>query len=363
MNKRFQVLDAFRGLAALCVVVFHMHIVSSITELDFFRGSAVFVQFFFVLSGFVLAHGYGTRENLVFVSFVKARFFRLYPLHLFMFLVFLFLETGKLLAFNYGGFIFNNVPFTNGTDFSEILPNLLLIHAWTPAWNHLSFNYLSWSVSIEFYLYLLLFLSIVTLNKLKGLVWALISLATLCLLVVGSELLVRPVLNGLSCFFGGATMYLLYQKISHIQINKLLGSLVELVIIACIILLVQTGFKYHNAVTAILFFCTILVFSFESGAVSSLLKLKPFQTLGKLSYSIYMTHAAILFCVTALLMVLQRVMGVELAPMQNDYRYLTLGNAFINNLLTLAIIALVILISSFTYRYIELKWKRSLASN
>lgn len=58
MNQRFLVLDSFRGIAAICVVIFHMHIIGSITELNFFRGSSLFVEFFFVLSGFVLAHTY-----------------------------------------------------------------------------------------------------------------------------------------------------------------------------------------------------------------------------------------------------------------------------------------------------------------
>lgn len=66
MNKRFEALDAFRGICAISVVIFHMHFIDSITELSFFRGSAIFVEFFFILSGFVLAHGYGSREGLKF---------------------------------------------------------------------------------------------------------------------------------------------------------------------------------------------------------------------------------------------------------------------------------------------------------
>ena len=94
-KNRFIVLDSFRGICAVCVVMYHLHWVASLAEIDFFRGSGIFVEFFFVLSGFVLAHGYGFRESLNFKEFVRSRFFRLYPLHLFMLLVFVALEFGK----------------------------------------------------------------------------------------------------------------------------------------------------------------------------------------------------------------------------------------------------------------------------
>lgn len=358
MKKRFEALDAFRGLAALSVVVYHMHLVGSITELGFFRGSSIFVELFFVLSGFVLAHGYGEKANITFFRFMRSRFYRLYPLHFFMFIVFFALEVGKLAAYEYVGFSFNNPPFTHGKAVSEILPNLLLLQSWTSMSNHLSFNYPSWSVSIEFYLYLLLFLSIVIFKNFKYIVWVLVAIIALYMVGVGSELFVEPVLRGLSCFFGGASMYLLYKKISHIKVNKIMGSIVELGIIAAVVMVVQFDFSGRSVSASIIFFLTILVFSFESGIFSDFLKLKPFQKLGQLSYSIYMTHAAILFCLISTMLVFQKVTGLGLAPMIDETRYLTFGGAGFNNLAVMAILAFVILISSFTYKYIELRWQK-----
>ena len=173
-RKRFEVLDSFRGICALSVVLYHLHVVNSFSELAFFRGSSLFVEFFFVLSGFVLAHGYAFRENLAFTPYFAARFFRLFPLHAFMLMVFICLEMGKWGAMQGLGIQLNNAAFSNDYAVDEILPNLLLIHAWTPYTNPLSFNTPSWSISIEFYMYILLFISIVWFDKLRFLLWAII---------------------------------------------------------------------------------------------------------------------------------------------------------------------------------------------
>ncbi|WP_305814342.1 hypothetical protein [Photobacterium leiognathi] len=46
MTRRFEALDAFRGLCALSVVLFHFRVVGSVTELRFFRGSELFLLSF-----------------------------------------------------------------------------------------------------------------------------------------------------------------------------------------------------------------------------------------------------------------------------------------------------------------------------
>lgn len=359
IKKRFEALDAFRGLCALSVVVFHMHLVSSITEWDFFRGSSIFVEFFFVLSGFVLTHGYGYKENLRFKSFIKSRFFRLYPLHLFMFLIFLILELGKLLAYKFGGFIFNNEPFTNRFAINEIIPNLLLIQSWTPFTNHLTFNFPSWSISIEFYMYILLFLSIVIFKNKKVLSWVLISMVAFLLMYFKSEFFVNGVLRGLSCFFGGAITYIIYDKISErIKLSFFIGSMIELFLIIAVIFIVQSSFENKSILASLLFFVTVFCFSFESGIVSIILKTKYFQRSGELSYSIYMTHAAIIFCFTSFAMIIQKIIGEEMAPMIGTIRYLDFGSAMMNNIMVVIMLSVIVFVSKFTYKYIELNGQK-----
>lgn len=354
MNKRFEALDAFRGLCAISVVLFHVRLIGSITELGFFRGSSIFVEFFFVLSGFVLAHGYGFKENLNFITFMRVRFFRLYPLHFFMFVVCLGLEFGKLFAYKFGGFVFNNEPFTNYFAISEVIPNLLLIQSWTPFTEHLSFNFPSWSISIEFYMYALLYFSIALFKSNRVISWFVISLIAFLLIYSGSEIFVRSVLRGLSCFFGGAFTYVVYKKISHLKASYVSGSIVEAILLICVVLIVQSKIEYRSIIAPVLFFLTVLFFAFEAGVFSKLLKINSLQYAGKLSYSIYMTHVAIIFCLISVALVLQKITGVELAPIIGTSRFLNFGNSLINNMVVMIFLSIILYISSLTYRYIEL---------
>jgi len=355
-RERFEVLDSFRGLCALFVVVYHLHVSDSIAEIAFFRGSSIFVEFFFVLSGFVLAHGYAFRENLSFGPFLSARFFRLYPLHLFMLLVFVLLELGKWGALEFFGISFNNMAFTNDYALESILPNLLLVHAWTPFTNPLSFNTPSWSISIEFYMYLLLYLSLLMAGRVRMLVWGLLPAVMFYLMITGSELLLPAVMRGLSGFFGGVICYLVYRRyLSRIKVPVWLASLVEVVLILMVIAVVQSELEYRSVWATLVFFLAVLWFSLEGGLLSTALKRDSLQFLGRLSYSMYMTHAAVIYLFTSLFLVLQKLIGKQTMSMVDGVRFFDTGYGLWNNLLVALMLASVLLCSCWTYRVIEVR--------
>lgn len=80
-RERFLVLDGLRGAAALAVITDHVYSPLLTTILP---GRYLAVDFFFALSGFVLAHVYGRQfaAGLTPLGFMHARVARLYPLYI-----------------------------------------------------------------------------------------------------------------------------------------------------------------------------------------------------------------------------------------------------------------------------------------
>lgn len=133
-------LTAFRFLAAVWVLLFHLDLRIDSPDTRFWalvENGARGVDFFFILSGFVLLHVYDRQiraGTFSFRNYMRRRFARIYPLHLVMLLVFLALALA-------GG---NS---TEGT-----LPSLLLLHAWNVT-DGLVLNGPSWTLSAEMFAY------------------------------------------------------------------------------------------------------------------------------------------------------------------------------------------------------------------
>src|SRR5690606_296841 len=91
-------LEGGRGAAALIVALYHLGIGTE--QFGFIRNGYVFVDLFFVLSGFVIAAAYLNRldSGIQLRSFFVRRFGRLFPLLMFSTIVFVLIENGIVLA-------------------------------------------------------------------------------------------------------------------------------------------------------------------------------------------------------------------------------------------------------------------------
>lgn len=81
-KEHFAILDGLRGLAAIVVVIYHfMEIAITDYSKNFIAHGYLAVDFFFCLSGFVIAYAYDSRvEKMGVLSFIKLRLIRLHPL-------------------------------------------------------------------------------------------------------------------------------------------------------------------------------------------------------------------------------------------------------------------------------------------
>lgn len=119
--KRYDVLDGMRGIAALCVMLMHA---TADSAHPLFQHAYIAVDFFFILSGFVIAHSYGPRTDMKFAEFLARRLIRLYP----MFLIGLLIGVPILILATRMGY----TNYTNDNIVSSVLCNFFYL----PFLNH-----------------------------------------------------------------------------------------------------------------------------------------------------------------------------------------------------------------------------------
>jgi peptidoglycan/LPS O-acetylase OafA/YrhL len=144
MRRNLKPLTSLRFIAAAMIVVHHSHAYFGYGDwlgMRFSLGAGV--DFFYVLSGFILYYSYRQFETARDVyNFYVARLARIWPLHFATFLLV---------------FAFLPAPWgPPGSIAQEATTNLLLLQAWSPHINYFfSFNDVSWSLSVEAFFYLM----------------------------------------------------------------------------------------------------------------------------------------------------------------------------------------------------------------
>ncbi|PHX05718.1 acyltransferase family protein [Vibrio splendidus] len=356
MKDRFEVLDSFRGLCAISVVIYHMNVFGTVTELDFFRGSYLFVEFFFVLSGFVLSHGYLNRKDVGFKEFFIGRLFRLYPLHIFTLSLVLLFQIIKVIALNFN-VSFEAEPFTGPYNIAQLLPNILLLQSWSFITIPTSFNAPAWSISVEFYMYFIFFLLVCLFGRRSIVLSTVLSMIFFIFIIGEFEFSTPNVARGISCFFGGVLFYYFYELIKdlHLEVHRILATIVEFLLLLAIYFSVSSDFNFVGPISSLLFMISVLVFSFELGAISSFFKLKFFKLMGLLSFSIYLTHCVVINYIGAMIKLISKVVGGEFYFTLNDVNYIDFGGLLYNYIYIFSILALTFIFSIFTYNFVEIK--------
>lgn len=293
-KRRYYVLDAFRGLAALMVALFHFKLDNPVTDSVLVNQAWLFVDFFFVLSGFVLAHTYFYERAVDLRAFTRARLARLYPLYLYALLVMVAFETLKFVLDRMGVSLFNNPPFAEN-DLPGFIYNITLLNSF--GFDHeLTWNTPGWSISAEFWSNMLI-AALLTLPFLRGRFHLVAGLAALggmaALIGLDKGLDLTYDAGWWRCLYGfalGMLVYSLHRRFGGAA--RLMGWMEAPILLACLAVIVfHTHLWFLSPPFA--FAAAIYVFACERGLLSRFLKTAPFQILGHISYSIYLNHVIV----------------------------------------------------------------------
>ena len=340
-------LEGLRGIAAIIVSLYHGW--SSVaTSIKIVRNGWLFVDLFFVISGFVMSHVYRdklhTKTDVS--SFVIRRFGRLYPLHfvmIFVVIIFSFLwGTSKDIALLFGHKIGPNPAYFPHIHLSAIIANLFMVHG--IGVGPIELNIPSWSISAEIWTYFAFAATVFYSNRAPGrriFLWLFLSILGIIACFFSGKPDLNIVFSGFSwfrCIYGfflGASLPLLKKQIkpNFVQIStfQVLAFLISIGLVLC-----AGAYPWTTFITPIAFAGLVLAVSYDFGIIAKALQIRPIQTLGKLSYSIYMTHWSLLLIFSHLV-----------KPLDEPYK----------SLLRVVYVAAVLGVSMITYRWIEVPWR------
>jgi peptidoglycan/LPS O-acetylase OafA/YrhL len=368
LAQRFLALDSWRGICALLVAVFHFRCNNHVDGLGLVRNAYLFVDFFFVLSGFVIAHAYMDRLNsgTQVGDFVMRRFWRLWPLHVTVLMLFVASEFVKLVLVHDLGIDTLNGPFTGPHSVEAIFTNILMIHS-LGVHDRLTWNIPSWSISTEFYTYLVFAVVCILAARSRARL-AVLTLGALAMIALGLVIgiLTRDAgpdaaaeFGFFRCLYGFFLGYLTYRWFQAFRLPSWSVSILELAALVAVLIYVSAAEKgFWPILAPVIFAVVIWIFAHDGGIVSRALRVPIGQKLGAWSYSIYMAHALVVLTAVGLVAILGRfthydylvkISGFE-GPSNNRIDF---GNPFIGDAATIVYLIAVVILASLTYRFIE----------
>ncbi len=347
---RYAALDGWRGICALLVAIYHFNTNTAFSFSTPMRHSFLFVEFFFLLSGFVLCHAYGDsiRQGRDLLYFAAKRVARLWPLHivLLLSLVPIALAQHWLLGIDDARF-----------SVAGFAANLLLIQA-LGIFDNDTWNFVAWSISVE--LYTCLLFAAVALWTRHIVVYALLSVCgAVVLYFFGSleDTYHFALFRGIYSFFLGCCVYRLFESPwseSFKLKSKVCFTLLELCGLVAVVTYLSWGVHYVPFIfSPLLFALVVWIFAFDRGALSQLLSYSLLQKLGLYSYSIYLVHGVLVTAIKGGLVVLQKWLHYPLLRDYQDIKVIDLGSEANNLLATLTFVLLLYGIAAMTYRWIE----------
>lgn len=352
-----------RGIAALIVVVFHSNLafvrMFPRDEAKFISNGWLWVDFFFILSGFIISYVYSDTfvqglKSESYWKYVGARFARIYPLHLFTLIWSL---VCSLAVLHYA----NNIHpfFRNIFNPEASLPSIFLIqslHLYVTA----PLNTPSWSLSTEWWVYLIfpllvpIFASLKAHRKIVGflMIGGFYVFIKFVVGPFGQPFPGSPNLNLVSdfgiirCLAGFMMGMFIYQIFKTGDGSSLLKKS-WCFTITFLVTLILLGSSVENLIFVLLLFpLIILTAAHNTTVIKSILDTPVLQHLGDWSFSIYMVHMPIIQTFVIFFMK-ENPRMYDTFPPQREINFTT-GLFY-----CIILVALTLITAAITYRYVE----------
>lgn len=295
-KQHFEILDGLRGFAALSVVLFHfMEWIFTDPGKNFIGHGFLAVDFFFCLSGFVIAYAYDNRmAEMGIVEFLKSRFIRLQPLVI----------AGSvlgLLSFLFDPFGGHPELYTTGKIILTFICSILLVPLPViedRGFNLFSFNAPAWSLFWEYVANIVYAFVLYRIGRSLLFLFTVISALAVCFVAYRSGNLLGG-WSGLTFWDGAARIsysflagMLIYR--SKWMIKNKLGFIGLTVLLLFAFISPSSTWNWLVEPFIVLFYFPVIIALGAGAALTpSLQKLCTFS--GKISYPLYMTHYAFLW--------------------------------------------------------------------
>ncbi len=301
---RIDQLTITRFFAAILIVIFHYGTttfpfnIAAFTSL--FKQANIGVNFFFLLSGFVMVIAYGNKEKIEFTDYIKKRLARIYPVYILAIII--------LLSYF--------IAFHEPVDYKELALSLTMLQSWIPVYA-LSFCEPAWSLSVEMFFYFsfpFIFNRVYQKYSIQKIV-IFVLLFFISSQIISHVLMYSSFFDGNSSFNSDLIWYFPLIHFNAFIIGNITGlfflkgikrgnydfPIIILVCTVSYILNLELGISYHNGMMSFIFVPLILLISANNGLLTRISKLKPFVFLGEISYGIYILQYPIMVWVYKLL--------------------------------------------------------------
>lgn len=349
-NNKILTLESLRGLAAVCVALYHY----PSTSFLFFRNGYQGVYFFFILSGFIISLNYLDKIITVkdLINFQVKRFYRLYPLHFFTLFLVLFIQIIKYFLIKYSSLDHGFNESTNWYSFKNFVGNLFLIQSIFNDFYIFSWNGVSWSISAEFYTYFIFGFLFLICKKYKFLVIIIFSYIVFNIDYFSfAKIFNNQFFLCIYNFSLGYFCYFLYKRIKF-RLNNSISFFFVFLLLVVKIYYENIFYQYKEFFFLLVILCAALLKN--NTIIYKFLNLKSLVFIGTISYSFYLIHQIAIYLFVQFCKFIIKINFIK----DINGNVSNTGNIYYDTLIHLTYISLSIFLAYFLHKYIELKYRK-----